>query len=133
MMGLTFKFGHLCYYFALNFCDLNCECVYLYFYYRTPTVQLSCLGNRFVSHVCNCYRSMCCDTCDYRCTCCDTCDYRCAYLAILKICKLLLTAVGHGNVQVVVDAFHRENQSLAPQVGVPTTCSGTTAPTNLTR
>lgn len=36
--------------------------------------------------------------------------YRSAYLAVLKISKFLLTAVGHAGVQVVVDALHSDAQ-----------------------
>jgi len=32
------------------------------------------------------------------------CHYRTAYLVVLKICKLLVTCVGHAQVQMVADA-----------------------------
>ncbi|XP_041351568.1 probable ubiquitin carboxyl-terminal hydrolase FAF-X isoform X2 [Gigantopelta aegis] len=38
---------------------------------------------------------------------------RTAYLTVLKVCKLMLTTVGHAKVQVVVDACHSESQ-VAP-------------------
>ncbi|XP_067668544.1 ubiquitin carboxyl-terminal hydrolase 9X-like [Haliotis asinina] len=41
---------------------------------------------------------------------------RAAYLTVLKVCKLMLTTVGHAKVQVVVDACHAESQVPAVSV-----------------
>ena len=41
--------------------------------------------------------------------------FRAAYHLVLKMCKLLMTAVGHAQVQLVVEACHAEaGQSATP-------------------